>query len=108
MKIKFSISKSRLKGIDLKNHFPGPVFWDVDPNLLDIKKDKDFIIERVLSRNMGNPIYLEKLEAIYSKKEIMKYALSSDQIRGNNAIRLIAKRYGLNPSNIKNFNPSFG
>lgn len=68
MNLKLNISKSRLKRIDLKNHFPGSVFWDVDPNLLDIKKDKDFIIERVLSRNMGNPVYLERLEAIYSKK----------------------------------------
>ena len=106
MKIKLNISN--FKRIDLKNHFPGPVFWDVDPNLLDIKNDKDFIIERVLSRNMGNPLYLEKLEDLYSKKEIIKYALSSNQIRGNNAIRLIAQRYGLNPNNIKNFNPSFG
>lgn len=96
------------KGIDLENHFPGPVFWDVDPSSLDIKLDKDFIIERVLARNMGNEIYFEKLEELYPKREIKKIALSSSQIRGNNTIRAIANRYGIDPNRIKNYNPAFG
>ena len=96
------------KKIDLNNHFPGPVFWDVDPSSLNIKHDKEFIIERVLSRNMGNHMYLELLEELYSVKDIKKIALSSNQIRGNNRIRVIADRYHIDPNKIKNFNPSFG
>ena len=105
--MKLSYNIFRLKGIDLKNHFPGPVFWDVDPDSLDVKLDKYFIIDRVLARNMGNAKYLEQLEELYSKKEIVERALLSSQIRGNNTIRLIANRYGINPNKIKNFNPSF-
>ncbi len=102
----FNIQRS--KKIDLKNHFPRAVFWDVDPRSLDLKKDKDFIIERVLSRNMGNPKYLELLEELYSRKDIVKIAVSSNEIRGNVKIRVIANRYNIQPNKIKNFNSSFG
>ena len=96
------------KGKNLANFFPGPVFWDIDPSKLDVKNDKSFIIERVLSQNMGNQECFKKLDELYSKGEIIKYAKRSNQIRGNNSIRAIADYYHIDPSQLKNFNPSFG
>ena len=96
------------KGKNLKGYFPGPVFWDVDPSVLDVEKDKIFIIERVLSRNMGDPQYFELLERLYPISDIVRCAKRSEQIRGNSSIRAVAERYGIRPDHMKNYNPSFG
>ena len=102
----FNISFSKEK--NLVNFFPGPVFWDIDPSKLDVKNDKAFIIERVLSQNMGNQDYFKKLDELYSRKEIIRLAKKSNQIRGNNSIRAIAEYYNIDPFQLKNFNPAFG
>ena len=96
------------KGKNLKGYFPGPVFWDVAPSVLDVEKDKIFIIERVLSRNMGDPQYFELLERLYPISDIVRCAKRSEQIRGNSSIRAVAERYGIRPDHMKNYNPSFG
>lgn len=106
--MKRSLNIRSQKGKNLKDYFPGPIFWDVDPYGLDVQRDKAFIIERVLSRNMGNPRYFELLEGLYPKSDIVRCAKRSGQIRGNSSIRAIAKRYGIKPGLMKNFNPSFG
>jgi len=90
----------------LRANFRKAIFWDIDMNKLSQKADKAFIIDRVLSRNMENPIYLERLEKLYQIKDIKKIAKSSRSIRGNEAIRFIAKRYGMDPNSFKNYIPN--
>lgn len=90
----------------LRANFRKAIFWDVDMDKLSKKADKVFIIDRVLSRNMENPVYLERLEKLYQIKDIKKIAKSSRSIRGNEAIRFIAKRYGMDPNSFKNYIPN--
>ncbi len=103
-------SKKHIKSGKIKDdYFPKAIFWDVDPSLLDVEDDKWFIIDRVLARNMGNPVYFEKLEALYSRKDIVKRVLSySEEIRGNVKLLAIANRYEFDPNKLKNYNPAFG
>lgn len=44
-------------------------FWDVDLNLLDMIKDKDFIIARGLER--GSDVEIWYIESVYSQQEII-------------------------------------
>ncbi|MCG2462663.1 hypothetical protein K8352_18015 [Flavobacteriaceae bacterium F89] len=44
-------------------------FWDVDLNLLDTVKDKDFIIVRALER--GTDVEIRYIESVYSQQEII-------------------------------------
>ena len=44
-------------------------FWDIDLNLLDREKDKDFIIVRVLER--GTDVEIQYIESVYSQQEII-------------------------------------
>jgi len=44
-------------------------FWDVDLNFLDIFKDRDFIIVRVLER--GTDMEIAYIEEAYSQPEII-------------------------------------
>lgn len=90
----------------IKASFRKAMFWDIDMDKLSMKVDKAFIIDRVLSRNMENPIYLERLENLYSIKDIRRVAKSSMSIRGNESIRFIAKRYGLDPNSFKQYIPN--
>lgn len=91
---------------DLRSNFQKWMFWDVDMEKLSIKDDKFFIIDRVLSGNMENAIYLDRLERIYSIRDIKNVAISSRSIRGNEAIRFIAKRYGMNPKSFRQYIPN--
>ncbi len=77
--------------------FPRAMFWDVDPEKLSIRKNKSFIIQRVLSRNMEREEYMENLEKLYSIEDIKHFALISHQIFGNENIDFIAKLYDMNP-----------
>jgi hypothetical protein len=45
-------------------------FWDVDLDLLDADKDKNFIITRVLERGTDKEIH--HVESAYSQKQIIK------------------------------------
>ena len=107
MKLNFSHHKPIVPGKnDLKDNFRKWMFWDVNMDKLSISHDKFFIVDRVLSGSMENPIYLERLERIFSKQEIIKAAKSSNSIRGNEAIRFIAKRYGISPNSFKQYIPN--
>lgn len=81
----------------LKKVFRKSIFWDVDMDRLSVKKDRKFIIERVLSRNMHDLQNLINLESLYSRDQIKEVALGSREIIGNDSIHFIAKRYRLNP-----------
>lgn len=76
---------------------------------LSINRDKDFIIQRVLSRHMNkieNLENLENLEKLYSKNSIKLYAKNSSEIFGNENIEFVASRYGLNPRGFKKYLPN--
>lgn len=91
---------------DLKSNFRKAMFWDVEMDKLSIKRDKFFIIDRVLSTSMKNSIYLDRLEKFYSIRDIKKVARSSRSIRGNESIRFIANRYAMNPKSFKQYIPN--
>lgn len=82
------------------------MFWDVDMDKLSVKHDKNFIIDRVLSESMRNSIYLDRLEKFYSISDIKKAAKASRSIRGNEAIKFIAHRYGMKPESFKEYIPN--
>ncbi len=90
----------------LSDLFPDAIFWDVDGDELSVEGDKDFIIQRVLSRHMNKLEYLENLELLYPHELIKYYALNSPDILGNENIDFVAKRYGLNPLQFKKYNPN--
>jgi len=73
---------------------------------LSINRDKDFIIQRVLSRHMNKIENLENLEKLYSKNIIKSYAKNSSEIFGNENIEFVANRYGLNPMGFKKYLPN--
>ncbi|SDF12508.1 hypothetical protein SAMN05421636_11243 [Pricia antarctica] len=52
-----------------ENHLNPTTFWDVDLNLLDSSKDRDFIIVRVLER--GTDAEIQYIETAYSQQEII-------------------------------------
>ena len=52
-----------------KNLLNPSTFWDVDVNLLNPEKDKDFIIIRVLER--GTDSEIGHIESAYSQQEIV-------------------------------------
>lgn len=88
------------------HYFSGRVFWwDVNPDKLDYRLDADFIISRVLARMFvkdGNR-YFKKLERVYPMKAIKFFALQSVEIRGNERIEVIGKRYWLKKEKLKNW-----
>ena len=52
-----------------------PFFWDIDPTHLDIRKYKDYIIERLLE--LGDENAFQWLFMNYSEREIRKVLLKS-------------------------------
>jgi hypothetical protein len=50
--------------------FSNEIFWDVRREKLDIKRDRDFIIERVI--NYGSECDEKALYAVYKRREIRK------------------------------------
>lgn len=52
-----------------KNILTPSTFWDVDLNLLDAEKDKDFIIVRALER--GTDLEIMHIESTHSQQEII-------------------------------------
>lgn len=55
-----------------------PFFWDIDPTHLDIRKYKDYIIERLLE--LGDEKAVQWLFMNYSEREIRKVLLKSRSI----------------------------
>jgi len=98
MKPKISVPREKLSELFRKG-----MFWDVDMDKLDVKRDYDFIIPRVLNRFMDQVEFLENLEKIYPKDMIIYYAKISSEIRGNEKIEILAKRYKLKPKDFPNY-----
>ncbi|GAB1858226.1 hypothetical protein MHTCC0001_30630 [Flavobacteriaceae bacterium MHTCC 0001] len=98
-----NIARQKYNGKRLSQLFPAVMFWDVNMDKLSLEYDKDFIIQRVLGRFMDNDNYLDILESIYALDEIKSFALSSDEIFGNEIIEHLANRYHLNPFDFKKY-----
>ncbi|MBT0811567.1 hypothetical protein KIH41_09790 [Litoribacter ruber] len=97
--------KINIPDLKLSQLFRKGIFWDVDIDLLDVKRDAYFIIPRILNRFMFHEVFLENLESIYPRDLICYYALNSGEIRGNEKIEFLAKRYGLRPQEFMNYIP---
>jgi hypothetical protein len=91
---------------NLSDLFSRAIFWDVNIEKLSPNKDKDLIIQRVLSRHMNRLENLENLEKLYSKSVIKSFAKNSSEINGNENIEFIASRYGLQPRAFKKYIPN--
>jgi len=103
----FNISNRFKSGkYNLSDLYSRAIFWDVKMEDLSINRDKDFIIQRVLARNMNKIENLENLEKLYSKNIIKSYAKNSSEIFGNENIEFVASRYGLNPRGFKKYLPN--
>lgn len=85
---------------NLSDLYSRAIFWDVKMDDLSFKRDKDFIIQRVLSRHMN------KIENLYSKNIIKSFSKNSSEIFGNENIEFVASRYGLNPRGFKKYLPN--
>lgn len=59
--------------LNISRLFPKHLFWDVDPNALDPKKDKSFIIPRALFATTVETFDQDilRLESIYSQRQIL-------------------------------------
>jgi hypothetical protein len=62
----------------LINNFSKRAFWDVDINMLNYKKNMQFIIERVFVH--GNEEDEKLLNEIYSKRQIKRSVLKSKEL----------------------------
>ncbi len=58
--------------------FKKTIFWDVKPEDLDIEKNKDFIIERVLVRGGMNDI--KKLFSMYTGEQLISSIKNAKQL----------------------------
>lgn len=82
--------------VRLSDYFPKAIFWEVDLNELDYKRDADFVISRVLDWGDYNNAW-DNLELLYPKDLIKYYCLHQAQIFGNENIEKLASKFGLKP-----------
>jgi hypothetical protein len=61
--------------MEVKEVLNNNIFWDVNPEKLDWKKNSQFIIERVLTRGFTKDV--DAVFSIYSKEEIKNAVLKS-------------------------------
>lgn len=67
----------------MKNEILKPIFWDLDAEKLDIKKNSRQIIERVLE--YGNTLPVHWMFENYSKEEIVEVVKYSRQLSQKSA-----------------------
>lgn len=81
--------------VDISRIFPKFLFWDVEYEKLDLKKDKDLIIPRALYATTGITFEedISKLEKLYSKAQIVKQLKQTKERISNEVCRMVADRY---------------
>ena len=81
--------------VDISKIFPKHLFWDVEYEKLDLKKDKDLIIPRALyattRKSFDKDISI--LEKFYSKPQIVKQLKHTKERISNEVCRMVADRY---------------
>lgn len=88
--------EGKIGKIRLSDYFPKAIFWEVDLNELDYKRDADFVISRVLDWGDYNNAW-DNLELLYPKDLIKYYCVHQAQIFGNENIEKLASKFGLKP-----------
>ncbi|WP_289021251.1 hypothetical protein [uncultured Salegentibacter sp.] len=87
------------KQVNIAKKFPKHLFWDMDASRLSVKKDKAIIIPRALfattQATFENDI--QRLEEIYSKKEIISILRNTKERISNEICVLVTKRYNAKP-----------
>jgi|TARA_B110000967_G_scaffold209701_1_gene267154 hypothetical protein len=85
--------------ISVKALFPKHLFWDMDINMLQLKKDKDIIIPRALFFTSEKEFEkdITALELYFSKSEILNTLKATKETISNDICKLIASRYNSRP-----------
>lgn len=81
--------------VDISKIFPKHLFWDVEYEKLDLKKDKDLIIPRALYATTRKSFDkdISKLEKFYSKFQIVNQLKHTKERISNEVCRMVADRY---------------
>ena len=87
------------KSVNIATIFPKHLFWDMDYNKLNLSKDKSIIIPRALFATTPETFEtdIQKLEELYSTKDIVKYLKLTTENISNKVCISVAKRYNLKP-----------
>lgn len=74
---------------------PRYLFWDINIDALDLKKDKDIIIPRALFATTPDtfPSDIKKLEKVYSRTEIVEELKYTKERISNKVCRMVSERY---------------
>jgi hypothetical protein len=88
---------SMRQAINIADIFPKYLFWDMDHNKLDVKKDEDIIIPRALYATNRDSFKddIEKLERLYDKQNIVRQLKCTKELVSNEVCRLVAERYNI-------------
>ncbi len=70
-----ALKKGKTLQLDILNP---STFWDTDPKLLDLVKDRDFIIVRVLER--GTDVEIRHIESVFSQQTIISALEKSKEV----------------------------
>src|SRR5690242_18408409 len=84
---------------DIFDKFPAHIFWDIDSSCLDIKKDMNFIIARVLFATATATFDrdISQLELLYTRDQIINALKNTKERISNNVCNLVADRYFIEP-----------
>lgn len=87
------------KSVNIATIFPKHLFWDMDPNKLNLSRDKSIIIPRALFSTTPETFETDnkKLEALYSGKDIVKYLKLTTENISNKVCLSVSKRYNIKP-----------
>jgi len=85
--------------LNITNLFPKHLFWDMDYSKLRLDRDKSIIIPRALYATTPETFEqdIQKLEEVYTPKEIVKYLKSTKENISNKVCLNVAKRYHVAP-----------
>jgi hypothetical protein len=75
--------------------FPEYLFWDIDMERLDARRDKHIIIPRALLMSNADSFNtdIKKLESLYSSADIVSNLKSTKERISNKVCELVALRY---------------
>ena len=78
---------------------PKYLFWDMNIDALDLKKDKDIIIPRALFATTPDTFSndIKRLEKVYSKTEIVKELKYTKERISNKVCSMVSERYHILP-----------
>lgn len=81
--------------INITTIFPKYLFWDMDYSKLNPHRDKDIIIPRAMYATTVDSFEedIQRLENIYSKKDILNYLKNTKEMISNEVCLLVSKRY---------------